>query len=163
MDKKEIYEGYTIYEDGTLIGKRGQKMSFSDNGKGYLIIGLMLNGKRVTKAQHRLLAEAFIPNPDNLPEVDHKDADRSNNSLDNLRWITHGGNIEHSFNMENRNATGENNANCCTEETIVKQICELLSKGLSSAGVRNMGFDYSLVRTIKARKNWKHISRNYVW
>lgn len=163
MNKKEIYNGYILYEDGTLIGKRGQAKSYHDNGKGYLITGLMFEGKRITKAKHRLLAEAFIPNPNNLAEVDHIDTDRQNNKLDNLRWVTHGENIEHSYNTQNRSAVGEDNARCVTDEVNVRNICELLSQGLSSADVRDRGFDYSLVRAIKSRRNWKHISEDYIW
>lgn len=81
---KEIYVNYKINENGFVFNKYGKELSPCDNGKGYLIVGLTVEGKRKTKAIHRLLAEAFIPNPDNLPEVNHKDANRRNNSLDNL-------------------------------------------------------------------------------
>lgn len=46
---------------------------------------------------HRLLAEVFIPNPENLPQVNHKDMDRSNNDLSNLEWCTNGQNVKHSY------------------------------------------------------------------
>lgn len=50
------------------------------------------------KSVHRLVAEAFIPNPDNLPEVNHKDENGLNNSVDNLEWCSHQYNIEYSKN-----------------------------------------------------------------
>lgn len=53
---------------------------------GYHSIGLMKNGKRVHKRIHRLVAEAFISNPDNLPQVNHKDEDKLNNIASNLEW-----------------------------------------------------------------------------
>lgn len=59
----------------------------SDNGHGYLTVMLSKNGRRVRKYIHRLVAQAFIPNPQNLPEVNHKDEDRKNNSLNNLEWV----------------------------------------------------------------------------
>lgn len=54
----------------------------------YLNVGLSKNGKQVGHFIHRLVAEAFIPNPDRLPEVNHKDEDKYNNNVDNLEWIT---------------------------------------------------------------------------
>ena len=55
-------------------------------------------GKVEHKSVHRLVAEAFIPNPDNLPEVNHKDENPLNNSADNLEWCTRQYNIEYSKN-----------------------------------------------------------------
>ena len=53
---------------------------------GYLVACLKVNGKDSFKSVHRLVAEAFIPNPLNLPQVNHKDEDKSNNRVDNLEW-----------------------------------------------------------------------------
>lgn len=157
------YFGYTVYEDGRILGKKGSFLIPQDNGKGYLILNLMLDGKRTCKAVHRILAEAFIPNPDNLSDVDHIDGNRQNNILANLRWVTHGGNIKHSFDLNNRSATGTDNANNIFDISIVKQICELLQAGLMPATIRDIGYDYYLVRSIRSRKNWSHISKDYLW
>lgn len=59
-----------------------------DNGNGYLHVVLSMNGKTVTKKVHRLVAETFISNPDNLPEVNHKDCNRANNNVENLEFCT---------------------------------------------------------------------------
>lgn len=58
----------------------------------YHLVNLFKDGKQTTKATHRLVAEAFIPNPDNLPVVDHIDANKYNNDVRNLRWTTYRGN-----------------------------------------------------------------------
>lgn len=58
------------------------------NNSGYLDVSLYDNGKRIHKKIHRLVAEAFIPNPNNLPEVDHIDTNKYNNHVSNLRWCT---------------------------------------------------------------------------
>ena len=56
------------------------------NGRGYLKVGLHRNGECKWYDMHRLVAQAFIPNPQNLPEVNHKDENKTNNSVQNLEW-----------------------------------------------------------------------------
>ena len=67
-----------------------------DNGKGYLRVELCKEGKVKTCRIHRLVAMAFIPNPNNLPEVNHKDKIRTNNKVENLEWCTTKYNIVYS-------------------------------------------------------------------
>lgn len=62
------------------------------NSSGHLNVGLYRNGLAKRQLVHRLVAEAFLDNPDNLPVVDHKDGDPSNNHVDNLRWVSYGTN-----------------------------------------------------------------------
>lgn len=81
---------YSINDNGEvrndLTGKL--KTPFINKANGYLTVDLYENSKSTKVTVHRLLAETFIPNPDNKPCVDHKDGDRQNNSLSNLRWAT---------------------------------------------------------------------------
>lgn len=72
-------------------GKRfnkGQIIKPGINLQGYLFVQLSIGSKICTKRVNRLVAEAFIPNPENLPVVNHKDKNRVNNSVDNLEWCT---------------------------------------------------------------------------
>ena len=64
-----------------------------DNG--YLGVTLYKNGVRCTRAVHRLVAEAFIPNTDGLPQVNHRDEDKTNNRIDNLEWCTTSYNVNY--------------------------------------------------------------------
>lgn len=64
---------------------------------GYKQAQLSKNGKIVSKTIHRLVAEAFIPNPDNLPCVNHIDCNKMNNNVDNLEWCTYSYNEKHAF------------------------------------------------------------------
>lgn len=73
------------------IGKRyayGHIMPQFDNSHGYLFVILYKYGKGKREYVHRLVAMAFIPNPDNLPQVNHKDEVKSNNEVSNLEWCT---------------------------------------------------------------------------
>lgn len=60
----------------------------ADNGTGYMIVNLSKNGKTKMKLVHRLVAEAFIENANNYPQVNHKDEDKTNNNAENLEWVT---------------------------------------------------------------------------
>ena len=66
----------------------GELASTSANAVGYIQVGVWMGNKARTFNVHRLVAEAFLPNPDNLPEVNHKDENRANCNLDNLEWCT---------------------------------------------------------------------------
>ena len=87
---KEItdFPKYLIDTDGNIYNKRtNKKLKISDNGRGYKKISLYTEeGKTVNKYIHRLVAETFIDNPNNLPEVNHIDENKANNSVDNLEW-----------------------------------------------------------------------------
>jgi hypothetical protein len=74
---------------------------------GYILYKLYNKGSYKFKLAHRLVAEAFIPNPDNLPEVNHKDCVRLNNSVDNLEWCT----TEYNQNFRKVNSTKHKDVN----------------------------------------------------
>jgi len=83
------YENYTISRQGEVwskINKRYLKPGKGSNG--YLYVDLSKDGKRKTVSIHRLVAFHYIDNPEDKPEVDHKDRDITNNSVNNLRWAT---------------------------------------------------------------------------
>lgn len=75
--------------------------------KGYKIISLWKNGIGKMFRIHRLVAAAFIPNPENKPCIDHIDGDRANNHADNLRWVTY---MENNNNPITKKRLSENNA-----------------------------------------------------
>lgn len=68
--------------------KKGTMLKYRPDRQGYCIVSLSIDRHYTTKCVHTLVAEAFIPNPDNLPQVNHKDEDKSNNIVKNLEWCT---------------------------------------------------------------------------
>lgn len=74
---------------------KGHVLKQQDNGHGYLFVGFNMNGKTVTRYVHRLVAQTFIPNPDNLAEINHKDNNPTNNCVINLEWCTHEYNMQY--------------------------------------------------------------------
>lgn len=73
-----------------------------DNGHGYKVVSLAKQGKRKNHYMHRLVAEHFIENPNNYPEVNHIDYDKGNNNVNNLEWVSRKMNMQHSvINMHN--------------------------------------------------------------
>ncbi len=82
------FEDYEISSWGRVRNKSGSILLPYKNHKGYLKIGLYKDGKSHKKRIHRLVAETFIANPNYLPEVNHKDGNKENNSFTNLEWVT---------------------------------------------------------------------------
>lgn len=74
------------------------------SGRGYMQVQFYMNGKRFNKKVHRLVVEAFIPNMDNLPEVNHKNCDRDDNRVENLEWCSR------SYNRQYREKYGVSQA-----------------------------------------------------
>ena len=68
----------------------------NSNNFGYLKVELYKDGKSKIKYVHRLVAEAFIPNPDQKPQVNHIDGNKANNTLSNLEWVTSSENLSHA-------------------------------------------------------------------
>ena len=96
---KEIkdFPNYSIDTDGTVINKKGHIMKPEITNTGYHRVSLSNNNiKHKRHSVHRLVAETYIPNPDNLPQVNHKDLNRTNNNVDNLEWCTPLYNLEHA-------------------------------------------------------------------
>lgn len=79
---------YGITSCGKVWSYRSQKfLAINPNQKGYLQVGLCKNGERKMLKIHRLVAEAYLPNPNNYDTVDHIDGDRTNNCVNNLQWM----------------------------------------------------------------------------
>ena len=87
------FENYGISKDGVIINlKRQKELKYFVDKDGYYKVGFCINNKKYNRFVHRLVAITYIDNPDNFPIVDHIDGNRTNNSVENLRWTTYSGN-----------------------------------------------------------------------
>lgn len=103
----EIYEGlYQVSNWGRIMSLnyrntgKAELMNPGTNTDGYFKVNLRKNGKRKMCYVHRLIAQTFIPNPENKSEVNHIDEDKTNNRVDNLEWKWHKDNINHGTHNE---------------------------------------------------------------
>lgn len=144
MQPLKGYEGkYWINESGIVINKKGHAMRTAVSNAGYLRVALEEkdSNHRINESVHRLVAETFIPNPNNLPVVMHKDNDKLNNHVSNLEWGTQADNIQQSV-WEGRNRWAERDsyevyngtdfAHCDTREDVSDLI------GYSLISLKNM-------------------------
>lgn len=100
------YEGlYKISNNGRVFSfhhnKNGRELTYSLSNSGYYLVGLY-DGKQKRVYIHRLVAEHFIPNPNNLPQVNHKDENKLNNEAVNLEWVTRKQNINYGKGIEKK-------------------------------------------------------------
>ena len=103
---KTRHGGYAMRRD------KGTNITPTGNGYGYLIVGLRDSAGRKNRYVHRLVAETFLPNPDNKPEIDHINTDKTDNTVwlnedgsvnydkTNLRWVTRKGNMNNPLTKE---------------------------------------------------------------
>lgn len=91
---------YVKSKCGGLRFLKGQILKLITDDDGYLRVGLNKNGKYYNYGVHRLVAEAFVPNPNNYPCVNHKDEIKSNNIFTNLEWCTNAYNLKFGHRLE---------------------------------------------------------------
>lgn len=109
------------------------------------------------KLIHRLVATIFIPNPKNLPQVNHKDGNPLNNKVSNLEWVTRTENLKHSYQIGLRNQRGEKNGNVKINNELVWKIRALANNYTHSQLAIMFNKSYYNIRDIVLRKTWNHI------
>ena len=109
----EGYPNYLIYDDGRVWSKErrgtrgGWLIPYADN-RGYMMVKLMCHSRGKNYTVHRLVAKHYIPNPENKPQVDHKDRNINKNHVSNLRWVTNQENQDNRG-MRKTNKSGHSN------------------------------------------------------
>ena len=84
------------YKTGRSCAIKGRLRALTPDAQGYLHVSLSRSGVVKHFYVHRLVGEQFVPNPTGLPEINHEDRDKSNNTSGNLTWVTRLGNVEHA-------------------------------------------------------------------
>lgn len=93
--------------------KNVKELAYRINHKGYIDVHLSKNGKSKHLVVHRLVAKTFIPNPNNLPQINHIDGNKQNNRIDNLEWCNNSENLKHAYKLNLRlKKQGVNHHNC---------------------------------------------------
>ena len=95
----EEFDGlYQASNLGRIRNKKTERiLKCQKNKKGYLVVGLRKNNTQITRQVHRLVAKTFIPNPENKPQVNHKDGNKEDCCISNLEWNTNGENGKHAY------------------------------------------------------------------
>lgn len=164
------YEGlYQVDELGNVyLARNGRKLKPSDNGIGYLQISLTKEGKRSNFLVHRLIAIAFIPNPERKRTVNHKDGDKRNNNVNNLEWMTYKENIGHLINVlgfdphqTNKDKIGALNWNSKKVNQYTLDGVFIRSFGSTTEATRITGIDCSTIQKVCANKRYS--AGKYLW
>ena len=124
---EELYQVNELGQIWSIKNKKYLKQTLCKNG--YLYVGLHKNKIRKNILVHRIVAEAFIPNPKRLPEVNHIDGNKQNNSVDNLEWCTRSQNTSHAFKTGLRNYNGCKNPHSKLTQSDVETIRRIYVRG----------------------------------
>ena len=129
------FSNYTISTDGVVTNIKTNQIKKPWLGKvGYYYLDLYENNKSTKVALHRLLAQTFIPNPENKRTVNHIDGNKLNNSLTNLEWATDSENTKHAFD------TGLNY--CKTKKISDEALDEILNRFFAGESLTDIVKDY---------------------
>ena len=159
--KIKNYPNYLISDQGRVYNYKYKRfLKPSKDTYGYFQVVLCKNGIVKTHRIHRLVALAFIPNPENKPTVNHIDGIKINNFVENLEWNTVKENTQHGYDNGLQKANkGSKHVNSKLTEEQVLEIRNLYKTGEISQRVlaKIFGVDNSLISYIINRKTWTHI------
>ena len=148
---------YQVSNLGRVRNSKGLIIKPHINKCGYIELHLGKEGKHFNKKVHRLVAEAFIPNPENKPEVDHIDTDKTNNIVSNLRWASKVENANNPLTILNRR--NNNGKNKITQQYSLDNILIAEFKS-SSEAARVLQLDR---RPLSKAAQFNKVYGGYIW
>ena len=141
------------------IYREGRKLKPIVAGDDYRQVGIYHKGNKKLTYIHRMVAETYIPNPHNKPQVNHKDGDKTNNHVSNLEWSTSSENIEHAFRIGLRVDKGENHYSSKLTKSDIEYIRTNYKPRDKKYGNRELAKYFnvspSCITHITKQKNWK--------
>lgn len=159
------YTDLVVYKSGAIFNlKSGKFVVPHANPAGYMYISYYWKKKKKMFAVHRLVAQKYIPNPENKPQVNHKDGNKKNNAVTNLEWVTPKENNIHAYSTGLHKApSGENVHFAKYSAKMVKLACEKMAEDKISLYEieRLTGIPHKTLCDIRKGNIWKDISRNY--
>lgn len=158
----ENSKNYFVDENGDIY--RGErKLRRNLDHSGYRSVSVRyLDGTLKRMYVHRIVALAFLPNPQQLKVVNHKNLDRSDNRVENLEWVSNRDNILHAIRMGACNLECGTRKNAMYEPELIHEVCRLLQDGFRNVDIsKRLDVPISLPNIIRSGKQWKHISENY--
>lgn len=157
----EEFKNYRTDEDGNVWNaKRNHILAKDLHKSGYYRVRLCQDNKKYSKFIHRMVAQKYIPNPENKPEVNHKDSDRLNNHASNLEWVTSSENSMHSFTYGSRVAIKGTNKKLSklTDEDVLEMRKIYANNKISHIELgKKFGVSGSTCGRIIIGKAWAHV------
>lgn len=151
------YEGlYGVDESGNVFSTKSGRLKPQEKNGGYQYVNLYRGGTVKHVYIHRLVAEAFIPNLDNLPEVNHIDCDKANNHVSNLEWCDRHRNLQHSYD-HGLKRVGETHGCAKLTEDDVREIRALRGKATGKEISQMFGVAPCTVSAIQLHRIWKGV------
>lgn len=151
--RKLTIDDYEITRDGQVINKtNGHVLKPQPNGKGYLRVSI---GKQLMFV-HRLVAEKYIPNPDNKSQVNHIDGNKLNNTVENLEWVTNQENRTHAVETS-LHFSGEQCQNHILTEEDIKYIKQNAGTKTNKEWADIYGVSPRTISDVVNYKTWKQV------
>lgn len=147
---------YVTSEKG--LKREGKIVNVYNNHKGYYQISLFKEGKRISTFVHRLVGMAFIPNPENKPQINHKNGIKTDNRVENLEWVTSSENQKHAVDTGLKpRLFGEKNPRATLTNKQVDEIKLLYNSGKKAKEIAELlKLSLEKVRSITSKSNWNH-------
>ncbi len=162
LGKVKSLKRKVLTKKGILLTVNEKILSLTINSQtGYPMCRIWLNNKSKNCTVHRMVAETFIPNPENKLSVNHKNSIRTDNRVENLEWNTQSENIKHSYEFGNRKPIkGINHSSCRFSESQVLAIRKFFKKNpkvLKINVASKYGVTAQSIGDIILGKTWKHL------